>query len=82
MIQVKNFYKCKKCGKIIIERRTDGLFHFVFGKSGKSGKRPPVEIIIHGNVKMRCLRRNCDTWNTFNFLPENWEEANNPKQSD
>ena len=68
----KMFYKCEKCGKLLIERRPNGLWYFVFGKSKKF---VPVEMHIHGNVKMRCLRRSCRRaypthWNIFNFFPQ------------
>lgn len=67
----KTFYKCDKCGKIVIERRPNGLWYFVFGKHKDF---IPVEMHIHGNIKMRCLRRSCrrehpDHWNIFNFFP-------------
>jgi len=71
-MEEKNFYKCKKCGKILIERLPNGMFRFVFGKS--SNRRPPVEMIIHGNIKMRCLKCSCDAWNVFNMLPNDWKE--------
>jgi DNA-directed RNA polymerase subunit RPC12/RpoP len=76
MTQEKVFYKCKTCGKILIERMPNGLFRFIFGKSDRSTRRPPVELMIHGNVKMRCLRCSCDAWNTFNLLPipVDWDE--------
>jgi hypothetical protein len=73
------FYTCKECGKILIERLDNGLFKFMFGKQSKSTRRPPVEMIIHGNIKMRCLRRNCPAWNVFNFLPtpNDWDTPTN-----
>lgn len=68
----KLFYRCLKCRKILIERRPNGLWYFVFGKNKEF---IPVEMHIHGNVKIRCLRRSCrrefpDYWNIFNFFPQ------------
>jgi hypothetical protein len=68
----KLFYRCELCGKILIERRPNGLWYFVFGKNKKF---VPVEMHIHGNIKMRCLRRSCRRdhethWNVFNFFPQ------------
>jgi len=72
----KAFFKCSICGKRLIERRKNGLWYFIFGK--KYGKDQntfiPVEIYIHGNIKMKCLRRSCRKenpkhWNIFNFFP-------------
>lgn len=30
---------------------------------------PPVEILIHGSLKMRCLNRLCRHWNTLHYFP-------------
>jgi len=68
MSNQKVFLQCDVCGKNIIERLPNGLFRFMFGKKGEEDF-PPVEILIHGNIKMRCLRRSCKEWNVFNFLP-------------
>lgn len=67
----KMFYRCSICEKILIERRPNGLWYFVFGKNREF---IPVEMHIHGNLKMRCLRRSCrrkypNLWNVFNFFP-------------
>ena len=69
----KIFLTCEKCGKKMIERQTNGLFFFVFGKKkdkeGRLYEFCPVELIIHGSVKMRCLSRECGHWNVFNYFP-------------
>jgi hypothetical protein len=70
----KVFQYCSLCGKRLIERRTNGLWQFVFGRNQNDPGKPPVEIFIHGSLKMRCLRRSCrttspDHWNIFNFFP-------------
>jgi len=62
------FINCETCGKRLIERHENGIFKFMFGKAGDSGG-PPVEMMIYGSLKMRCLRRTCRQWNTLNFLP-------------
>lgn len=77
------FFKCSKCGKRLIERKQNGLWYFIFGKSygGKNQNSfVPVELIIHGNIKMRCLRRSCrkentEHWNIFNFWPSTVSET-------
>jgi hypothetical protein len=79
----KLFYRCEKCGKILIERRPNGLWYFVFGKNKKF---IPVEMHIHGNIKMRCLRRSCrrdnaEHWNIFNFFPQAKEAIDNGVES-
>jgi hypothetical protein len=66
MIEHKNFVVCEKCGKKLIERLPNGLFKFVFG--GKN-QPAPVEILIYGSIKIRCLRRSCRQWNNINLLP-------------
>jgi hypothetical protein len=66
------------CGKRILERKPNGLFKFAFGKTvvepGEPPAKAPVEIFVHGSVKMRCLRKTCraehpDHWNVFHFFP-------------
>jgi hypothetical protein len=72
----KLFFRCSICGKLLIERLPNGLWHFVFGKrpDEKGDFIFPVEMMIHGSVRMRCLRRSCrvkhpEHWNTLNFFP-------------
>ena len=70
----KMFLYCEKCGKRVLERMPNGLFKFVFGRNQNDPGKPPVEMFVHGSLKMRCLRRSCrsehpDHWNIFNFFP-------------
>ena len=69
------FTHCEICGKKLIGRLPNGIWHFVFGKrKGKDGslsKHSPVEMMIHGSVKMRCIDRTCGHWNTMNYFPDN-----------
>jgi len=65
----KNFCYCEKCNKKLIERLPNGLFKFVFGKKAESAKSPPVYLVIHGSIKMKCIRRSCGYWNVFNYFP-------------
>jgi len=66
----KNFFRCEKCGKILIERKENGLWYFRFGYKKDDQLEPYVEIYIHGNLKMKCLRRSgCEHWNVLNYLP-------------
>ena len=60
---------CEKCGKRLIDRLPNGLWHFRFGKSEEAGKQPPVDMIIHGSIQMPCLRKSCRHINTLTFLP-------------
>ena len=66
---VKKFYYCRVCGKKMIERMPNGLWKFVFGSDREQMREPPVEIMIYGSVKMRCIRKTCRKWNTFHFFP-------------
>lgn len=57
----------------------NGLFKFVFGRNQNDPGKPPVELFVHGSIKMRCLRRSCRTdapnhWNIFNFFPHTIKE--------
>ena len=65
-----DFVVCSKCGKKLIERKRNGLWHFLFGKPGSNGGGfVPVEMFIQGNVKIKCLRRTCQHWNVLNYFP-------------
>ncbi len=65
----------------MIERKSNGLFFFVFGKKkdkeGKLQPHCPVEILIHGSIKMRCLSKLCGSWNIFNYFPDPITQMNN-----
>lgn len=61
----KLFIHCEKCGKKLIERMPNGLLRFSFGGLPE----PPVEMLIAGAVKMRCLRKSCKHWNEVTFFP-------------
>lgn len=60
------FITCEKCGKNLIQRLPNGLFRFRFGR-GSDG-RTPVDMVIHGNLKMDCLRGTCDHVQIINFF--------------
>ncbi len=68
------FVCCEKCGKKLIERLPNGIWRFVFGKAPAEGANPPVEMFIHGNVKMRCIRRSCGHWNLLTFFPNTFKD--------
>lgn len=68
------FVYCDLCGKKIMERKSNGLFRFIFGGIIERGEDPPISMIIHGSIKMRCLRRRCrkehpEHWNILTLLP-------------
>jgi hypothetical protein len=66
---LNTFIVCERCGKKLIERKPNGIFHFMFGKPGEGNIIAPVEMFIQGNVKIRCLRRGCGHWQILNYLP-------------
>jgi hypothetical protein len=72
MLEEKSFMFCGKCGKKIIERKSNGVFYFVFGrKKDKDGTLlpfSPVEMFINGSIKMKCISRTCGHWNIFNYF--------------
>ena len=67
------FINCEKCGKRLIERLPNGFFRFKFGRrtdaKGVDQNDPPVEILIHGNIVIKCLRASCGHMNELTFLP-------------
>ena len=77
------FITCKKCGKKLIERRQNGLWHFIFGKPGGNGNNfIPVEMFIQGNIKMKCLRRTCGHWQTLNYFPNVLQSEGDAPEAD
>jgi len=64
----KRFMYCEKCGKRLIERLPNGMFRFMFGKD-KDTKKVPVDIIIYGSLKMKCIKGTCGHYNVFHFFP-------------
>jgi hypothetical protein len=74
------FITCEKCGKRIIERMRNGLWHFIFGKSGGNGSEfIPVDMFIQGNIKIKCLRRSCGHWQVLNYFPPTFQSEDIPK---
>jgi hypothetical protein len=65
----KNFICCEECGKRLIERLPNGLYRFVFGRNPNDPGNPPVDITVHGNIKIKCLRRSCGHINILNYFP-------------
>ena len=67
----KTFVRCEMCGKKLIERKPNGLWYFLFGRrTDKDGNEvSPVEIYIHGSLKMKCIRRTCEHWNILHYFP-------------
>ena len=67
------YYVCEKCGKKLIHRGENGLWHFSYGKKkdddGKLIGTPSVEMFVYGSIKMRCIDRDCEHWNTLDFFP-------------
>lgn len=64
-----SFIVCTRCGKKLIERKANGILHFVFGKPGEGISAAPVEMYIQGNLKIKCLRRTCQHWQVISYLP-------------
>ena len=68
-----HWVRCTKCGKKIIKRKENGLFHFVFGSTrddnGNLTGQAPVDMYVYGSVKLKCLRRECGAWNVLNYFP-------------
>lgn len=61
---------CRKCGKRLIKRLPNGMFHFRFGRSkdrstGGFEGRSPVNMVISGMVKIRCFDESCGHTNVF-----------------
>ena len=70
-IDKENFVVCEKCGKRLIGRLSNGLWHFRFGRNSEDEKdiSSPVDIYIYGSIKIQCIRRSCKHWNILNYFP-------------
>jgi hypothetical protein len=79
--ETMSFFRCEKCGKKLIKRLNNGIWYFAYGRkkmtNGEYSVYAPVEIFVHGSVKMKCFDDSCSYWNTFNFLPP-FPVINNP----
>ncbi len=71
----QTFVVCEMCKKRLIERKQNGLWYFCFGKGEAGSNKIPVEMYIHGSIKLKCLRRNCGHWNVLNYFPQVFEEV-------
>ena len=76
---MKEFWiRCAYCNRKLIKRKSNGLFHFKFGKPFKTNKDgikelrespTPVDIYIHGSIRIKCFHRHCGKFNTLNYFP-------------
>jgi len=75
---------CKKCGKKLLERGSNGVWYFKFGKNPEEPGKPPVIMEIYGSIRMTCIRRNCDHVNHLDYFPsENtFNRVSEEKQSE
>lgn len=84
-VKKKLFLHCEFCSKRLIERLPNGLFRFIFGGGNQgvdSPKPPPVDMLIHGSLKMRCTRRTCREWNVLNYFPPGFSQSVEKAESD
>jgi hypothetical protein len=63
------FVDCIKCGKHLIEKNPNGLWYFCFGKT-PGELIAPVEMYIFGSIKIKCMRKSCNHWNTLTNFPD------------
>jgi len=65
---------CEKCQLPLIQRLSNGIWKFKFGRQTiQQGNEMvewiPIEFLAHGSLKLKCFRKSCGHWNTLNFLP-------------
>ena len=88
----KQFYKCEKCGKKLIERLPSGLWKFAFGRQriemDEEGKvlsnhkpEPVVEMLVKGSIKMKCIRRECGHHTLLPYFPNSKDFQEEVSQS-
>jgi hypothetical protein len=67
-----HFVPCEACGKRLIERTSNGIWKFKFGRRGKKGSQQPVvNMEIYGSLRLTCFRSSCGHVNVLNFMPNN-----------
>ena len=66
MSEKSKFINCEKCGKRLIEY-FGGVYHFRFGKN-EDLDSTPVDMYVSGAIKMKCIRKSCNHWNSINLL--------------
>jgi hypothetical protein len=87
-----DFKKCSICGKKLIRLLPNGTWEFLFGRYHENEVGfVPVELLIHGQVKMRCISRDCrhknpDHWNVMQLfsqdnVPESKPEVSFPQSA-
>lgn len=64
----EKFIMCPHCGRKLLARQANGIWHFVFGKPRRGGF-VPVEIFVHGSMKIKCFRRDCGKFVVLNYFP-------------
>lgn len=62
------FIYCEKCGKKLLERKPNGVWHFKFGKI-EGRDESIVDILFYGSLKFKCTRKSCGHVNTLNYFP-------------
>lgn len=62
-----SWINCEKCDKRLLQRKTNGVFVFKFGKN--QAYESIVDIEILGSIKIKCFRESCKHINVINFFP-------------
>jgi hypothetical protein len=66
----EKYVNCPHCGRRLIGRLSNGVWHFVFGKAiSEHSNFVPVELFINGSLQIRCFRRDCGKMVTLNYFP-------------
>lgn len=65
---------CEKCQLPLIQRLSNGIWKFKFGRqtiqrNNELVEWTPIEFLAYGSLKLKCFRKTCGHWNTLNFLP-------------
>lgn len=63
------FVRCRYCNKKLIQRQSNGIFVFAFGKDPEGSGPPPVYMEIQGSLRIQCLRKTCQKINVLHFFP-------------
>lgn len=67
---------CEGCKEPLIQRLSNGLWKFKWGRQQKFNEDneliyewTPIELYVHGTIRIKCFRKDCAHWNDLTFLP-------------
>lgn len=67
MEEQESWVYCAQCGKRLLKRKPNGVFHLKFGKNNQN--EAVIDLKIFGTIQIKCFREQCQYVNTFTLFP-------------